>query len=582
VEVYLNNAATTWPKPEAVYRAADYYLRHFGASQGRGSFQRSREATDVIENSRTTLARLFGVSDPARLIFTQNCSLSLNLAIKGILRKGDHVVTSSMEHNSVWRPLKTLEQKGLISLTEVQCQPTGKINLEEVSNACRLNTRLLVSTNASNVTGIIFPIAELTEIAHSHHALILVDAAQTAGVLPIHITGLGIDLLACSGHKGLLGPQGTGALYISPGLKLGTLLEGGTGSMSLSPFQPDSLPSRFETGTLNGPGIAGLGAGIDFILETGVEKIRQVEHDLTAHLLEKLQSIPGIAIYGPQDPDLQVGVVSFNLSDANPEEVATVLDKVYGIMVRTGLHCAPEAHRTIGTIERGTVRVSPGYFNTTQDIGYFIDAMREVAKKLSSTTVSCEVASEKESADYVKGYRIVRSSPCFSDENKIRVIAEFDRNIEDLLPYVNAVIRGAYHAEGRRFTFSYEKRPVILEAQQVILGKTENSTKAIEILDAVVAILNKVARERDNIKPSNASRQDFSPYALYKHLPRTNCGKCGEKTCLALAIALVQERYCLAQCHPLQDPSCNADRMIIQKMLDDYLGALLPTGEEYR
>jgi cysteine desulfurase/selenocysteine lyase len=580
MEVYLNNAATTWPKPESVYSAVDNYLRHFGASQGRGTFKRSREATDIIEKCRSSLGQLLGITNTNRFVFTKNCSESLNTSIKGILRQGDHVITSSMEHNSVWRPLKTLELKGVISLTEVMCSPAGEIELNDVRSACQPNTRLFVFTNASNVTGTILPIVELAEIAHANHSLILVDAAQTAGICPIDVSKQNIDMLACSGHKGLLGPQGMGVLYISPQLKLETLMEGGTGSMSLSPYQPETLPARFETGTPNGPGIAGLGAGVDFILKTGVETIRAREHELTTMLLEGLRSIPGVIIYGTQNPDRQVSVVSFNLSDANPEEVGTVLDEVYNIMVRTGLHCAPEAHKTIGTIERGTVRVSPGYFNTDDEIHYFIDSIREIASKSTSEAKSLQVARDYTSK-FVCGYKIVRSSPCFSDESKIRVIAELDRDVEELLPYLNASIRGAYLAEGGSFTFSYQQRPVILESKQVILGKTEDTDKAREILNSVIAIINRVAANRDTITPTNESRQSLSPYNLYRHLPRTNCRECGELTCMAFATGLVQERCRLDQCRPLQDAARTSEREAIEKLLEDYLGVLLPSGDEY-
>lgn len=579
MKVYLNNAATTWPKPEAVYQAVDFYLRNFGASQGRGSFKLSQKATGIIEDCRSLLAQFFHIDDASRIVFTKNCSEALNTAIKGILRKGDHVITSSMEHNSVWRPLKTLEQQGIISLTQVRCQATGEIDLEAVKRACQTNTRLLVFTNASNVTGAILPVAELAEIAHSHQAFLLLDAAQTAGLYPVNISDSRIDLLACSGHKGLLGPQGTGVLYIAPHLHLKTLMEGGTGSMSLSPFQPESLPARFETGTHNGPGLAGLRAGVDFILSESIEAIRRKEHRLTSLLLDGLRSVPGATIYGPQDPDRQVSVISFNLKEVNPEEVGTVLDEVYGIMVRTGLHCAPEAHKTIGSIERGTVRVSPGYFNTEEEIFYFLDSIREIAKKAASQAVN--LPNYQNDSDYVKSYQIIRSSPCFSEENRIRVIAALDRQIGELLPYLNASIRGNYNAAGPSFTFSYENRPVILENRQVILGKTEDMDKAREILNAVLVIINKVARRREQITPSTESRQELSPYLLYKHLPHTNCKECGEMTCLAFAIALVQEKCRLDQCRPLQDPARKSQRDAIASLLQEYLGNLLPKGDEY-
>jgi cysteine desulfurase/selenocysteine lyase len=581
MEVYLNNAATTWPKPECVYEAVDGYLRYHGASQGRGSFKRSQEATNIIENCRQNLARLFNVDDPKRFVFTKNCSEALNLAIKGLLRPGDHVVTGSMEHNSVWRPLKTLEQKGVISLTQVPCNQQGDIDLADVERAFTPKTRLLVFMHASNVTGAIFPAAELAGIAHAHNALFLLDAAQTAGVYPIDISGLDLDLLACSGHKGLLGPQGTGALYVSPGLKLQPLMEGGTGSSSLSPYQPDVLPDRFETGTPNGPGLAGLGAAIEFILGTGIDAIRQKEHQLTAQLLEQLSHIPGMVIYGHNDPDHRVAVVSFNVPKVNPEEVGAVLDEVFNVMVRTGLHCSPQAHRTIGTVDYGTVRVSPGFFNTPEEIDYFIDAVREIAAKAGQAAFPLRGTETASTGDFVPGYKILRTSPCHADPNKIRAIASLPRNVEELLPYLNAVLRGSYHEEGKTFTFSYEKRPVVVEAEQIILGKTENIDKVKEILDKVLKILNKVARERDEIVPSTRPKPQLSPYTIYKHLPRTNCKKCGEMTCLAFAAGLIQERYAAEQCPPLKEVSFEEERRAIQKLLDDYFGGQLPAGEEF-
>lgn len=581
MDVYLNNAATSWPKPECVYQAVDRYLRHYGASQGRGSFQRSQEATGIIESCRKNLGRLFNVEDPSRFVFTKNCSEALNLAIKGLIRPGDHVVTSSMEHNSVWRPLKTLEQKGVISLTQVMCNRQGEIDPADVERAFTPKTRLLVCMHASNVTGTIFPVAELTGIAHAHDAFCLIDAAQTAGVYPIDIPALDVDLLACSGHKGLLGPQGTGALYVAPGLDLEPLLDGGTGSSSLSPFQPETLPDRFETGTPNGPGLAGLGAAIEFILSTGIDDIRQKEHQLTAQLLNKLSKIPGLIIYGPQDPDRQVAVVSFNVPKVNPEEVGTVLDEVFNVMIRTGLHCSPQAHQTIGTIETGTVRVSPGFFSTSDEIDYFIDAIREIAAKAEQTASPRSEPGTAETEEFVSGYKIQRTSPCFADANKIRVIASLPRNVEELLPYLNAVLRGSYHEEGRTFTFSYDNRPVVIEAEQIILGKTETQERAKEILDTIIKILNKVARERDTIVPSTKPRPQLSPYTIYKHLPRTNCRECGEMTCLAFATGLIQERCESEQCPALKEPAHDQARQAIIRLLDDYFGGQLPTGEEF-
>jgi len=421
------------------------------------------------------------------------------------------------------------------------------------------------------VTGTIFPLAEFAELAHGHNTLLLVDAAQTAGVLPLDIDEMGIDLLAVSGHKGLLGPQGTGALYIASDLILETLMEGGTGSSSLSPFQPVELPGRFEVGTHNGPGLAGLGAALDFIITTGVNEIRTKEHRLTGLVIDRLLSIPGVVVYGPQDPDQQVGVVSFNILDVNPEDVGSVLDEVYNIMVRTGLHCAPQAHRTIGTIGRGTVRVSPSFFNTEDEIIYFLDAVREIACQAGSAS---PVKSEK--GDYITGYKIQQTSPCFSDGSRVRVVASLSRDISELFPYLNAVLRGDFDQKRMLYTFSYRERPIVLQAQQVTVGKTEDMATAGEILDAVVAILNKVAAKREAIVPTTMPQLQLSPFEIYKYFPRTNCRDCGELTCLAFAAGVIQGKHNLEQCSQLKEE----EKAALEEKLADYLAHLLPKGDE--
>lgn len=376
--VYLDNAATSYPKPEAVYRAVDHYMRHVGASSGRGGYRRALEADELLYRTRSALARLFNVKDAARIIFTANATESINLAVKGLLRPGDHVVTTSMEHNAVWRCLKDIEEERGIDITAVPCAPDGTVAPGDIENALCRRTRLIVFTHASNVTGTILPIAEIGQIGRRYGIPVLVDAAQTAGVLPIDVVHYNIDLLAFTGHKGLLGPFGTGGLYIAEGIDLKPLKEGGTGSQSRLERQPDTLPERYEAGTLNMAGLAGLGAGVRFILEEGIDRIRAREMELTAYALQVLSDLEGSVIYGPRDPERQVGVISFNLKDIAPEEVGYVLDEVYGIMVRVGLHCAPMAHRTIGTLDRGTVRVGLGYFNTKDDLDFLGEALRSI------------------------------------------------------------------------------------------------------------------------------------------------------------------------------------------------------------
>lgn len=379
--IYLDNAATTYPKPGAVYKAVNHYLRHIGASAGRGAYRRALEADNLVFRTRKLLGRLFNIQDISRIVFTVNVTESLNLALKGLLKEGDHVVTSHMEHNAVWRPLKVLERERGIRISVVPSPGGVPLDPEELERALCPATRLVVLTHASNVTGTIMPLKEVGAICRRHNVPMLVDAAQTAGVIPIDVQELNIDLLAFTGHKGLLGPTGTGGLYIAPGIELKPLKEGGTGGESLLEHMPFHLPDRFEAGTLNVAGIAGLGASVEFILEQGVEKIRAHEQALTAFALEQLKEVPGLTVYGPQNADERVAVFSFNLEDIAPEEVAYVLDEAYGIMVRAGLHCAPQAHRTIGTVKRGTVRISPGYFNTEEDLTALARALAEIVSR---------------------------------------------------------------------------------------------------------------------------------------------------------------------------------------------------------
>ena len=382
--IYLDNAATSYPKPETVYAAVDRFMRDVGSSSGRGAYRKALLADKIVFATREALGRLFGVRDVSRIVFTANATESLNLALKGLLAPGDHVVTSSMEHNAVWRPLKRLEHERGIEVTAVPCSMDGSLNPQDVADALRPNTRLVALTHASNVTGTILPIGEVGEAARRHGVLLLLDAAQTAGSCPLDVEALGIDLLAFTGHKGLFGPTGTGGLYIREGIDLLPLKEGGTGGESILEHQPNHLPDRYEAGTLNVCGIAGLSSGVEFILNEGVDRIREKEKELTGYFLQALEGIHGIEVYGPKDPEKQVGVVSLNISGVMPQDVAHVLDEAYEIMVRSGLHCAPMAHRTIGTIDRGTVRFGLGYFNTIEEIDAAVQALAEIARKALS------------------------------------------------------------------------------------------------------------------------------------------------------------------------------------------------------
>jgi len=378
--IYFDNAATSHPKPECVYRAVDHFLREVGASPGRSGHRLAISASRVVLEARERLAELFGVDDSARVILTDNCTEALNLAIKGSVGPGDHVVTSSVEHNSVMRPLRRLEADAGLELTVVGCTPEGRLDAADLAARLRPDTRLVVVTHASNVVGTIQPVGEIGRLTRPRGILFLVDAAQSAGAEAIDMPAMGIDMLAFSGHKGLLGPQGTGGLVLGEGVELAPLKEGGTGSGSEHEIQPTHLPDRYESGTLNGPGIAGLAAGAAYVQERGIGAIRQRLRHLTALLLAELSGVPGVTVYGPRDPAKQTAVVSFTLAGMDIAELGALLDDRYGIMTRTGLHCAPAAHRTIGSFDRtrGTVRVSPGLFNTPEQVSHLGRCLREL------------------------------------------------------------------------------------------------------------------------------------------------------------------------------------------------------------
>jgi cysteine desulfurase family protein len=377
--IYFDNAATSWPKPVEMIEAMTHYSEMIGGSPGRSGHQRSLDAGRIILETREALAELFGIEDSLRIAFTKNATEALNIALLGLLHSGDHVITSSMEHNSVMRPLRFLETRG-VHLTVVSCSGDGRLNPEDVRAAIRPQTRLLVVAHASNVTGTIQPIAELGQIAREHGLLFCVDAAQTAGALPIHVEEMAIDLLAFSGHKSLFGPQGTGGLYIREGIEkhLRPLMMGGTGSRSEFEVQPDFMPDKYESGTPNTIGLAGLGAGVRFVLTEGVESIRSKEERLTERFLKGLASLKGITVYGPPDAASRTAVVSFNIDGVSPSEAALELDERFGILCRSGLHCAPAAHRTIGTFSQGTIRFGFGYFNTQKEISFALEAIRSL------------------------------------------------------------------------------------------------------------------------------------------------------------------------------------------------------------
>lgn len=377
--IYLDNAATSWPKPESVYRAMDKFMREDAGNPGRGGHSLAIAAERAIDEARVLVARLINAPEPERIIFTFNCTDALNLGLKGLLKPGDHVITSRIGHNSLARPLTKLEGQGVRIARLSPSNKAGLLSAGDIEGAIEEDTKLVVVTHASNVTGIVQPVEEYGAVVRKRGRILMVDAAQTAGAFPIDVQAANIDLLAFSGHKGLLGPTGTGVLYIGDRVDLDSLREGGTGSHSEQEEQPFELPNRYESGTPNTVGIAGLGAGLKYIHEEGVEKIRRHERSLRERMAEGLARIQGVTQYGPGDTYEQAPIVSFNLNGWDPLEVAAVLDQAFDIKVRAGLHCAAAAHKTFGTYPRGTVRASPGCFNTTSEIELALEAMAKIA-----------------------------------------------------------------------------------------------------------------------------------------------------------------------------------------------------------
>ena len=377
---YFDNAATSFPKPDIVYNSIMDVMKNYGANPGRSGHKLALKLGREIFETRELIAKLFNIKNPMNIIFTFNCTESLNLGIKGILQKGDHVITTSMEHNSVLRPLTALKKEG-IETTIVKGDLMGRIDPIDIEKSIKKNTKLIITTHVSNLTGTIMPIDAIGKIAKKNGIYYMVDAAQSAGVYDIDVEKMNIDMLAFPGHKGLLGPQGTGGLYIREGLYIKEMQQGGTGSISHLLTQPDIRPDKYESGTPNGPGIVGVGAGINYILQEGIENIRKHEEELTKHFIEEVSKIEGVRIYGPLDIKKQAAVVPINIGDEDSSEISYILDQDYDIEVRPGLHCAPLAHKTIGTFEQGVVRFSFGPFNTHEEIEIGVKAIREISKE---------------------------------------------------------------------------------------------------------------------------------------------------------------------------------------------------------
>ncbi len=382
--IYLDNAATSWPKPPVVGVAIQRCLEQVGGNPGRSAHGLSNDAGRIVDSARESLSELFHVKNPLRIIFGSNCTEALNLALCGVLRPGDHVITSSIEHNSVMRPLRQLENEG-VELSVVTCRPDGRLDSAMVEAAIRPNTVLIVLNHASNVVGTLTPVAEVGKIARKHDLLFLVDAASTAGAIPINMEEDCIDLLAFPGHKSLLGPTGTGGLVIGERVdvsRLRPLKLGGTGSRSDSEEQPGILPDKYESGTLNVMGLAGLDASVRWILNQGVDSIRAHHKEMTQSLINGLLDIAGVTVYGTLDAAKQVGIVSFNISGVSPSDAGFCLDEEFSIQCRVGLHCAPTAHRTIGTFSGGTIRFAPGIFTNSNDIIRALDAVKQIAQRI--------------------------------------------------------------------------------------------------------------------------------------------------------------------------------------------------------
>ena len=378
--IYFDNAATSWPKPEGVYKAAENYLRNSSANPGRSGHTRSIQADLLVYETRERAASFLGAAKPEEIIFTLNATDSLNMAIKGVLEPGDHVIYTSFEHNSVLRPLGSLRNNGIITTTMVPCTDSDFL-VDEIKRAIRPETRLIIATHASNVTGMILPVAEISRLAWEKGVLFLLDAAQTAGSLPMSLQEIKPHLAAFTGHKGLLGPPGVGLLYVSEGTELKPWREGGTGSKSEEELQPDLMPDFLEAGTLNTPGLAGLNEGLKFIEETGISVIQQHESQLSGKLKEGLREINRVKVYNAEEEKPSAAVVSFTVEGLDSGELGYVLEQAYGILCRTGLHCAPNAHRTIGTFPQGTVRFSLGYFNSEEEVKEALRAVREITTR---------------------------------------------------------------------------------------------------------------------------------------------------------------------------------------------------------
>ena len=379
--IYLDNAATSRRKPQEVIDAVVFAITSLG-NAGRGTTEAALDAARTIYGAREKIAGFFGVKNPKQVVFTANSTESLNIAIHGLIKPGDHVISSVMEHNSVLRPLYEREEAGA-ELTLIECDEKGRLLTDDIEGNIRDNTRAIVLTHGSNLTGNVNDIERVGRIAKAHGLLFIVDASQTAGVLPIDVEKMNIDVLCFTGHKSLLGPQGTGGMCVREGLEIEPLKRGGSGVDTYNRHHPSEMPTALEAGTLNGHGIAGLSAAIDFIEKTGIDEIREKEQSLMKRFVEGVRDIPGVKLYGDFDAEVRCPVVALNIGNADSSEISDILSMDYDIATRPGAHCAPEMHESLGTVDQGAVRFSMSYFNTGEEIDAAIRAVREISEEFS-------------------------------------------------------------------------------------------------------------------------------------------------------------------------------------------------------
>ena len=376
--IYFDNGATGYPKPPDVAEKVKDYLLNIGATSGRSGHKLALKAEKIVYAARENLASLFNIKDSSRVVFTSGATESLNTVIFGFLNEGDEVSVTSMEHNAVMRPLRYLEKEKNIKINILQADTKGKVDLKEITDKITDKTKLIIINHASNIIGSVISLEEVGKL--KRNALLLVDAAQSGGTCHVDVVKDNIDFLAFTGHKGLMGPSGTGGLYVRKGIDLRPLKLGGTGSISEKEEQPDFYPDRMESGTLNVAGISGLRASTDFILKTGMKKIYEHKMKLSSYFMEKIFPLNEVELYGPDEPENVLPVFSIDIKDRDPSEIAFLLDREYDICVRAGLHCAPAAHKTIGSYPKGTVRISAGYFNTEEEIDFLVSSLRKIIK----------------------------------------------------------------------------------------------------------------------------------------------------------------------------------------------------------